>query len=72
MLADSMTAVRLIIGNLGAFRFDGQLAATLYESSRARKSPAEGTVDKIMSPGSIIDYLRFFIFAMKPAQSQLF
>ena len=49
MLADSMTAARLIIGNLGAFRFDGQLAATLYQSSRARKSPAEDTVDKIMS-----------------------
>jgi hypothetical protein len=28
----------LIIGNLGVFRFDGQLAATLYQSSRARKS----------------------------------
>ena len=59
MLADSMTAARLIIGNLGAFRFDGQLAATLHESSRARKSPA-------------LDSLRFFIFAMKPAQPSAF
>jgi hypothetical protein len=41
MLADSMTAARLINGNLGAFRLNGQLAATLYQSPRARKSRVE-------------------------------
>ena len=38
MLADGMNAARLIIGNLGAFRFDGRLAATLYQLSGVRKS----------------------------------
>ena len=50
MLADSMIAARLINGNLGAFRFNGRIAPTLYQSPRARKS--RGKVDKIISRGA--------------------
>ena len=53
MLADSMTAARLINGNLGTFRFSGQLAHTLYQSPCVRKSRGEAHWIKIMLRASI-------------------